>query len=159
MGKENNIDCCMKRKVYYCHPDTTVKDAALIMATNNVGTLPVVDELSILVGVTTIRDVIQIFLPDSVPLLADIKFIKDYGDFESPSPENIQRAESLLVADIMEEPVLVEDDCTLIRALSYMEKHNIRDLPVVKKGKLVGIASQVDIGRAFLSIWLTDWDR
>ena len=159
MEKENRIDCCMKVKVFYGHPGMTVKDAALIMADNNIGTLPVVDETSQLVGVTTIRDVIQIFLPDSVPLLADINFIKDYGDFESPSPETIERAESLLVADIMEEPVSVDDDCTLIRALSYMEKHNIRDLPVVKEGKLVGIASQVDIGRAFLSIWLTDRDR
>jgi CBS domain-containing protein len=67
----------------------------------------------------------------------------------------MQRAESLLVADIMDEPVSVEDDCTLIRALSFMEKYRIRDLPVVKEGKLVGIASRVDIGRAFLSAWLT----
>jgi CBS domain-containing protein len=149
----------MKTEVFYCHPGMTVKDAALIMADKNVGTLPVVDESSVLVGVTTMRDIIQIFLPDSVPLLATIKFIKDYGDFESPSPESMQRAESLLVADIMEEPVSVEDDCTLIRALSFMEKHGIRDLPVVKNGKLVGIASRVDIGRAFLSIWLTEKDR
>ena len=158
MEKEYRIERCMKRKVFYSHPGMTVKEAALIMAKNNVGTLPVVDESSTLVGVTTLRDVIQIFLPDSVPLLENIKFIKDYGDFESPSPENVQRAESMLVADIMEGPVSVEDDCTLIRALSFMEKHSIRDLPVVKNGKLVGIASRVDIGRAFLSIWLTDED-
>jgi CBS domain-containing protein len=35
-----------------------------------------------------------------------------------------------------------------------MEKHRMRDLPVVKEGKLIGIASRVDIGRAFLSSWL-----
>jgi CBS domain-containing protein len=58
------------------------------------------------------------------------------------------------VADIMEEPVSVAEDCTLIRALSFMEKYRIRDLPVVKEGRLVGIASRVDIGRAFLSSWL-----
>ena len=158
MGKENRIDCCMKRMVFYGHPSMTVKEAALIMADHNIGTLPVVDETSLLVGVTTIQDVIHIFLPDFVDLLTDINFIKDYGEFESPTPENIERAESLLVTDIMEEPIFVEDDCTLIRALSYMEKHSIKDLPVVKEGKLVGIASQVDIGRAFLSIWLTDRD-
>jgi len=155
MGKEDCIDCCMKQKVIYCHPEMTVKDAALFMAENNVGTLPVIDEASVLVGVTTMRDVIQIFLPDFIHLLSNIGFIKDYGDFGTPSLESIQRAESLLVSDIMEEPVSVEDDCTLIRALSFMEKHKIRDLPVVKNGKLVGIASRVDIGRAFLSIWLS----
>ena len=155
MGKDDCIDCCMKQKVIYSHPDMTVKDAALLMVKNNIGTLPVVDEASVLVGVTTMRDVIQIFLPDFVHLLSNIKFIKDYGDLGTPSQESIKRAESLLVADIMEEPVSVEDDCTLVRALSFMEKHRIRDLPVVKGGKLVGIASRVDIGRAFLSIWLS----
>ena len=156
MEREYRIDCCMKTEVFYCNPGMTVKDASKIMADKNIGTLPVVDESLALVGVTTMRDIIQIFLPDSVPLLSNIKFIKDYGDFESPSPESVQRAESLLVTDIMEEPVSVEDDCTLIRALSFMEKHGIRDLPVVKNGKLVGIVSRVDIGRAFLSIWLKD---
>ena len=154
MGKKDCIVCCMKRKVIFGHPETTVREAALLMAENNVGTLPVVDGTSTLVGVTSMRDVIQIFLPDFVPLLSNIRFVKDYGDLGTPSREDVQRAESLLVADIMEEPVSVEDDCTLIRALSFMEKYRIRDLPVVKQGKLVGIASRVDIGRAFLSTWL-----
>ena len=158
MGKGECIDCCMKRKVIFGHPDMTVKEAALLMAQHNVGTLPVVDAASVLVGVTTMRDVIQIFLPDFVPLLSNIRFVTDYGDLGTPSRADIKRAESLLVADIMEEPVSVEIDCTLIRALSFMEKHKIRDLPVVKEGKLVGIASRVDIGRAFLSTWLAAQD-
>lgn len=158
MEKVDCISLCMKRNVIFGHPRMTVRDVALLMAENNVGTLPVVDETSVLVGVTTMRDVIQIFLPDFVSLLSNIGFIKDFGDLGTPSLASMQRAESLLVADIMEEPVSVEDDCTLIRALSFMEKHNIRDLPVVKNGKLVGITSRVDIGRAFLSIWLITKD-
>jgi CBS domain-containing protein len=159
MAEKECIDCCMKRKVIFGHPEMTVKEAALLMAENNVGTLPVTDEASTLVGVTTMRDVIQIFLPDFVTLLSNISFVKDYGDLGTPSPESLQEAESLLVSDIMEKPVSVEDDCTLIRALSVMEKHRIRDLPVVKEGKLIGIASRVDIGRAFLSTWLAAQDE
>lgn len=156
MAKEDFIDCCMKRKVIFGRPEMTVREAALLMAGNNVGTLPVVDGTSTLVGLTTIRDVILIFLPDFVPLLSDIRFVTDYGDLGTPSQESIKRAESLLIADIMEKPLSVEDDCTLIKALSFMEKYRMSDLPVVKEGKLVGIASRVDIGRAFLSTWLTD---
>ena len=159
MGDYDCIDCCMKLKVIVGHPEMTVKEAALLMAENNVGTLPVVNESSVLVGVTTMRDVIQIFLPDFVPLLSNIRFVRDYGDLGTPSTENIERAESLVIADIMEEPVSVEDDCTLIRALSFMEKYRIADLPVVSEGKLVGIASRVDIGRAFLSTWLSAHDE
>jgi CBS domain-containing protein len=148
----------MKLRVIVGHPETTVKEAALLMAENHVGTLPVIDETSTLVGVTTMRDVIHIFLPDFVALLSNITFVRDYGDLGTPTREDIKRAESLLVADIMEEPVSVEDDCTLIRALSFMEKYEIADLPVVREGKLVGLASRVDIGRAFLSSWLTAQD-
>jgi CBS domain-containing protein len=70
----------------------------------------------------------------------------------------VRKADSLLVADIMSEALSVEEDATLIRALSFMHKHHLRDVPVVKDGKLVGLASRVDIGRAFLSTWFTSPD-
>jgi len=154
MDEEICIACCMKTRVVHGYPDMTVREAAALMAENNVGTLPIVDEASVLVGVTTMRDVIQIFLPDFVFLLSNITFVKDYGALGTPTLESIRRAASLSVADIMEEAVSVEEDCALIRALSYMESYGIADLPVVRQGKLVGLASRVDIGHAFLSNWL-----
>ena len=145
----------MKSRVIFGCPDMTVKSAAVLMAENNVGTLPVVVETSELIGVTTMDNIIQIFLPDFVSLLSNISFVKEYGDLGKLSQENMQMAESLSVADVMEEPISVENDCELMRALSFMHKYKIQDLPVVEDGKLVGIASRVDIGRAFLSNWLT----
>ena len=155
MATDMCIEGCMKRRVIFGHPEMTVREAAALMAENNVGTLPVVDGTSGLVGVTTMRKVIQIFLPDFVFLLSNIKFVTDYGELGTPSRESRQRAAKLLVSDMMEEPVSVEEDCTLIRALSFMENLGIPDLPVVREGKLIGLASRVDIGRAFLSTWLT----
>ena len=125
------------------------------MIDNKVGTLPLVDQNLNLVGVTTMKAIIEIFLPEFVSLVSNISFVKDYGNWGSPTSESIQRAERMIVADIMDKPVSVEDDCTLIRALSFMHKYMLHDLPVVKGGKLVGIASRVDIGRAFLSTWLS----
>lgn len=154
MAKKSNISDCMKRKVIFGRPEMTVKIAARLMAENNIGTLPVILETSELVGVTTMDNIIQIFLPDFVSLLSNISFVKEFGDLGTLTPENLKLAESLTVADIMEEPISVEKDCELIRALSFMHKYKIRDLPVVEDGKLVGIASRVDIGRAFLSNWL-----
>jgi CBS domain-containing protein len=159
MARKICVDCCMKRKVVFGHPDMTVHDAAALMAGNNVGTLPIVDGTSALVGVTTMREVLQIFLPDFVFLLSNIHFVKDYGDLGTPSEESLRRASSLRVADIMEKPVSAEESYSLVRALSIMEKYGIADLPVVREGKLVGLASRVDIGRAFLSKWLGMQDR
>jgi CBS domain-containing protein len=144
----------MKHRVISGYPEMTVKFAAALMAEKHIGTLPVILKDSELVGVTTMDNIIQIFLPDFISLLSNISFIKDYGDLGTLSRENMEMAERLTVADIMEEPISVENDCELIRALSFMHKYKIRDLPVVEDGKLVGIASRVDIGRAFLSNWL-----
>ena len=104
-------------------------------------------------GFTTISDIIKIFLPDFVALLSDIDFVKDYGSLKYPSQETMDKAQNLSVTEIMAEPIAVEDDSSLIRALAIMHKHNLSDLPVLKQGKLVGISSRVDIGRAFFADW------
>ena len=159
MQKKKIVFNWMKKNVISICNDATVKDAARLMLEKRIGTLPVVDENRAIVGLTTIQDIVQIFLPDFVALLSNIDFIKDFGPSDFPSIESLERAEGLTVVGIMEAPVSVESTCGLMRALSVMTKHNIQDLPVTKDGVLVGIASRVDIGRGFLSIWLTDQDK
>ena len=153
MNELPNIDCCMKQIVVFVGADTTLGEAVRLMVEKRVGTLPVVDESGKLVGVTTISDIIQLFLPDFVSLLSDIDFVKDYGSLKYPSQESLDKAQNRFVTEIMAEPIAVEDDSSLIRALAIMHKHNLADLPVLKQGKLVGIASRVDIGRAFFADW------
>ncbi len=136
-----------------------MQDAAQIVVEKQVGTLPVVDEQGVLIGVTRVYDVLKVFMPDFVSLLENIDFVKDFGAFETPSGGDLERAEGLSVADIMGAPVAVEEDSSLIRALSVIEKYGLLDLPVVKESKLVGIASRVDIGRAFIAGWQTYRDE
>ena len=148
------IGAWMKRDIIAVQASMSVKEAAALLVDRRVGTLPVLDEDGVLIGVTSITDITHIFLPDFVSLLADIDFVKDFGALNTPSGENLKRAETLTVADIMEEPMAAEEDCSLVRALSVMEKHNLADLLVVRDRQLVGIASRVDIGRAFLTTCL-----
>jgi len=153
---DHNLDitCCMKREVIYGHPEMMVKEAATLIVDNRIGTLPVVDDEGKLDGVVHIRYIIQIFLPDFVSLITNIDFVKDFGAKRLPSTGDLRQAEVLTVADIMENPVAVEEDSSLIRALSMMESHNLTDLLVVNEGKLVGLASRADIGRAYLADWI-----
>ena len=45
-------------------------------------------------------------------------------------------------------------DCGLLRAYALMLQHNVHDILVVSvEGKLAGIASRVDVGRAILRAW------
>ncbi len=156
MEKKKIISDWMKKKVISIHQEATVKEAAALMLENRIGTLPVVDEKGALIGLATMQDILQIFLPDFVELLSNVDFIKDFGALKTPSTGSLSEAGSLRVADIMEEPVAVEANSGLMRALSVMHKHNIQDLAVTREDILVGIASRVDIGRGFLSNWQND---
>ena len=75
-----DIANCMKRNVISIKADMTIGQAVTLMIEKRVGTLPIVDDDENLIGLTTISDIIKIFLPDFVTLLDDIDFIKDYGN-------------------------------------------------------------------------------
>jgi len=155
MTKMPRIGAWMKRDVVAVHASTSIREAAALLVDRKVGTLPVVDEVGILIGILSITDIVHIFLPDVISLIDDIDFVGDFGALKRPASRDLKRAESLAVVDIMEQPVSADEECSMLRALSMMEKHNLRDLPVVTKGgRLVGIASRVDIGRALLTYWL-----
>jgi CBS domain-containing protein len=55
----------------------------------------------------------------------------------------------------MEPPISVAESETILRAATKMTRHDLIDLPVVdSQGKLVGLASHVDVGAAFLQKWI-----
>lgn len=144
----------MKNEVVSIQPDANLLQAATLLAERKVGTLPVVDQSGQLLGLTTMRDIVRFFLPDFINVVQDVDFVKDFGAIDIPDPKDIKKAATIPVKQIMEEAVSVEEGTSLMRALALMITHDIMDLPVVRSGKLVGIASRVDIGRAFLESWL-----
>jgi CBS domain-containing protein len=100
-----------------------VSEAAKLMASENVGSLPVVegDEL---VGIVTDRDlVVQVVARGQDP-------------------------NSVRVSDIYsEKPVVASPDEPLDEALRRMATEQVRRLPVVSEGRLVGILAQADVAR------------
>jgi len=103
--------------------DRTVVEAARTMMTENVGSLPVVEEQK-LVGMVTDRDLV-------VNVLA-----KDLDPHKVP------------VADVAtHDPVSVSPDESLDTALQRMADEQVRRLPVVEDGRLVGILAQADVSR------------
>jgi CBS domain-containing protein len=137
----------MKTRVISIKVTSNVGEAINVASAERVGTLPVVDAENYLLGVVSINDLARLFLPDFVFLVEDIDFVGDYGALEMPSPEEVARIKEIPVRGVMKVAVVVEEDCAPMRALSVMEKHRLQDLPVVKEGRLVGIASRVDIFR------------
>jgi CBS domain-containing protein len=102
-------------------PTTPVVDAARLLEQRNVGSLPVV-EGERLVGIVTDRDI-------ALRVVAEGR-----------------NAESTTVDDIASgEPITVEADDQLDKALQRMARHQVRRLPVVEGGRLVGMLAQRDV--------------
>lgn len=151
---KHTIGHWMKHQVVSIGPDATLIEAAKLLAERKVGTLPVVDKQGQLVGIITMRKLVKFFLPDFINVMENVSFVRDFGAIDMPSPVDIKKAAKTKLTEVMQEPTSVEEDDSLMRTLALMSSYDINDIPVVKAGRLVGIASRVDIGRAFLQTWI-----
>ena len=106
-----------------CNPSATVVDAAKVMASEDVGSVPVVKD-GRLAGVVTDRDIV-------VRVLA-----------EGRDPNSTTVGE---IASSDLETVSPDDD--LNTALRKMASSKVRRLPVVDGDELVGIVAQADVAR------------
>ena len=142
----------MKRNVISVPSTATIRQAAALFVEKHIGLLPVVDENQNPIGVLGLRDLLALELPDFVRFIADVDFVHDFGAVETTRPpaETLNKS----VKTMMRPPITVEGDSGLLRTYALMLQHNVHDILVVARdGKLIGIASRVDIGAAILSTW------
>jgi CBS domain-containing protein len=102
-------------------PDVPVAEAARMMRSEDVGSLPVVDGER-LVGVVTDRDITT-------------RVVAEGKDPESTPVQEIHSTD----------PVTAEPEQDLAEVLEAMARHQVRRVPVVDDGRLVGILAQADI--------------
>ena len=147
-----SIEDHMKTAVITITAQHTVRQAAALMVEKHIGSLPVIGADGRLIGLLTINDLLDLFLPNFVSLLDEIDFVPDFGELET-RPADAATA-GLSVLQVMREPVSALRTSGLLRAFAELSRHNIPDLPIVdEEDRLVGIVSRVDVGTAFLSAW------
>lgn len=118
-------------------PDTPILEAQRIMRERRIRRLPVVGKGK-LVGIVTYRDIME-----ATPSSASTLSIHELHYLLS----------KLLVKDVMaKELVVVGPDDTAEHAVLLGAEKGVGALPVVHKGKLIGIATESDIVRAYLTI-------
>lgn len=143
----------MKRNVISIPSDSSIRQAAALFVKHHIGLLLVVDRDQRPVGVLGLKDMLSLELPDFVRFIADVDFVHDFGAVETSRPpaETLDRS----VVTLMRPPISVQGNDGLLRTYALMLQHNVHDILVVAKedGKLIGIASRVDIGSAILSTW------
>lgn len=143
---------CMKRNVYSISNITSIRDAAKVFVEYHIGSLPVINEHRKLVGLVRLYDLLELVLPDFLNLIDDFDFVSDFGAIEARIPSKAVLEKP--VSSIMLGPVSVNAESGLLRAFALLRTHQLHDLPVVDENNvLVGIASRVDIGTAFIAGW------
>jgi CBS domain-containing protein len=100
---------------------TSVVEAARLMRDEHIGSLPITDG-DTLVGMITDRDITT-------------RVVAEAADLATTT-----------VGDVYSQDLIsVEPDKDLAEALGLMARHQVRRLPVVEDGRLVGIVAQADI--------------
>jgi len=125
----------MSRGVTTVRPDVTLGHAARLMRARKIRHLPVVAPGGRLVGIVTASDLRQaLFAP---ALLANGENLASVLD-------------ALAVEDVMIRSVVTVRPMVAIRdAARLMHERRIGALPVVERGRLVGILTETDVLRAF----------
>jgi CBS domain-containing protein len=115
----------MTKNPVYCLPDDVVADAAKLMKSGNVGSIPVIENQQThrLVGIVTDRDLA-------------LKVVAEAHDAKTT------RVEAVMTRNVV--TCRAEEDVQ--KALDAMAQHQLRRIPVVDaENKVIGIIAQADV--------------
>jgi CBS domain-containing protein len=121
-------------------PTATIEQAAKLMVERRVSGLPVVDEAGALLGIVSEGDLIARQRPEE-----RLTWWRVFVDDEAVARDYRKRI-GAIVADVMTHAVIsVGPEVDVSVAAQLLHTRNIRRLPVVADGKLVGIVSRGDL--------------
>ncbi len=117
-----NVKDVMSKDVATCHPQDYVSEVADQMRTLDIGCLPVISEKK-LVGMITDRDIVT---------------------------RSVAKNVKSKVEDVMTKSIIsVSPDDSTAEASIVMARNQVRRLPVIEQGKLVGFVSLADLAFPF----------
>jgi len=129
----------MTRPVHTVRPDTTIEQAAALLAEHGFAAAPVVDEQRVLIGIVSEADLIRY----RVPVDPTAHLWREAAEDHTVRPH--------LVADVMTHTVLTAyPDTDVADIARQMLEHSVRSIPVLDRGDVVGIVSRRDILRTVI---------
>ena len=136
----------MSTKVVTVSPSTSVRDIAGLMVEKHVSGLPVINDNGTLVGMVSEGDLLR--RPEIGTEKHRRRWVSFFSGVDSQARE-FTKSHALRASDVMTEQVIhVSEETPLGDVVGLMEKHNIKRLPVLSDGELVGIVSRADLLRA-----------
>lgn len=138
------VERVMTRDVLTVAPETPIKDVAALLIRNRISGMPVCDADGAVLGVVSEADVLR--KAEGLPpdLGGRLRWLLRRVDNE------LGKVGALTAAEAMTSPAMtLRPTQQVSEAAQLMIDHRINRLPVVAKGKLVGIVSRADVLRAF----------
>jgi CBS-domain-containing membrane protein len=142
----------MTRDVITVSPETDIAHAARLLLEKSINGVPVVDETGKLVGILCQSDLVaqqkRFPIPTIFTLLDGFIPLTSMKHLE----REVQKITATTVADAMSaNPVTVRPEASIEEVGTIMVDRNFHTLPVVDKGKLVGIVGKEDVLKTLVS--------
>lgn len=138
------VEEIMNTRLKTARADDMIKDISTLMCLNKISGVPVVNDDNELIGILSEKDILHCMFPEAQELFLN----QERPDFEKME-EDFKGTLNKKVGDLMTRAVAsVTPDMPVMKAASMMWLKNIRRIPVVEDGKLVGIVSIGDVHRA-----------
>ena len=134
----------MSTGVLTAKPTDSVRSVVVKMLSRHCGAVPVVEDDNQLVGLVSVRDVMIPLYPKYGDYIHDNVHSRDFVEMEEGYDDVLlKKVEEIMTRN----PLTVSPQDPILQAASYMGLKNFRRIPVVEKGKLVGMVSVGDVNR------------
>lgn len=144
-----NASDVMVRDVITVGPEATVNDVATLLLTHRISAVPVVDPAGTLVGIVSEGDLLH--RSEAGTERRHSRWLALFASREALAQEFV-KSHARKVADVMTRHVITAPPHMPLRDIaSLLEKNNIKRVPIVDNGKLVGIVSRANLIQALAS--------
>lgn len=137
--------------------DAPLSEVERLLGEYRIGGLPVTNEAGRIVGVVSMRDLIEKYAqdPDSGPRRSNAGFYHPSSDEDTDELDNFRLPDEVVdtAGDIMTPHVYtVAADDTLTQIAAKMVEHNVHRILVTQDGKKIGYISSMDILKALAGL-------
>ena len=144
-----NVGDAMKTDIETIQAKSTFLEAASIFSQSHASDLMVVDEEQKFLGVLSEGDLIRRALPDFQEMLSQGQGMS--GGLDAFLERGQEMADESIDTLVIHAPISMTSNMPLIKAATVMTAKQIRRLPVVDDGQLVGVISRSDVCWALLT--------
>ncbi len=139
----------MVKDVVTAGPEASVRELAALMLERRISGMPVVDGAGRLLGIVSEGDLIR--RPEIDTDRVKLGWLRLLLSDEARARDFV-KSHGRKAREVMTQPAIsVAADAPLAEVVRLMERHRVKRLPVVEKGKLVGLVTRADLLRALVA--------